>query len=137
MPHSLSFTTDLHSMGQYMQEGERTVMETVLSVAKSHSRVQIPTDAQDLDGVNYLTSKSLTDINHCAERGTIEAHRDGGVPVMQIEIDTIDEHTLGHLLYFFEYACGVSGYMLGVNPFNQPGVEAYKKNMFRLLGKKM
>ncbi|MBR1516585.1 MAG: glucose-6-phosphate isomerase [Bacteroidales bacterium] len=136
LPHSLSFTTDLHSMGQYMQEGERTLIETVVSVANSHERVQIPTDEKDLDGVNYLTGKSLTEINHCAERGTIEAHHDGGVPVIRIELTELNESSIGRLIYFFEYACGVSGYMLGVNPFNQPGVEAYKKNMFRLLGKK-
>ena len=135
LPHSLSFTTDLHSMGQYMQEGERMIMETVISVANAKGHVAIPSDEQNLDNVNYLVSKSLDEINHCAEQGTIEAHHDGGVPVMKIELDRIDEHTLGHLLYFFEFACGVSGYMLGVNPFNQPGVEAYKKNMFRLLGK--
>ena len=135
LPHSLSFTTDLHSMGQYMQDGERDLMETVISVSNSGSHVAIPTDEQNLDGVNYLVSKTLTEINHCAEQGTIEAHRDGGVPVMRIELPVINEYTLGQLIYFFEFACGVSGYMLGVNPFNQPGVEAYKKNMFRLLGK--
>ncbi|MBQ7279184.1 MAG: glucose-6-phosphate isomerase [Bacteroidales bacterium] len=136
LPHSLCFTTDLHSMGQYMQDGERMIMETVISVASAKAKVAIPHDEQDLDNVNYLEKKSLNEINHCAEQGTIEAHHDGGVPVMKIELEQIDEETLGHLLYFFEFACGVSGYMLGVNPFNQPGVEAYKKNMFRLLGKK-
>ncbi|MBR1793226.1 MAG: glucose-6-phosphate isomerase [Bacteroidales bacterium] len=135
LPHSLSFTTDLHSMGQYMQEGERHIMETVISIAKGKQHVGIPMDNQNLDGINYLVTKSLTEINHCAEQGTIEAHRDGGVPVMRIELPILNEYTLGQLIYFCEYACGISGYMLGVNPFNQPGVEAYKKNMFRLLGK--
>jgi len=135
LPHSLSFTTDLHSMGQYVQEGERLMFETVLSVAQPHDKVEIPMDAQNLDGINYLVGKSLTEINHNAELGTILAHVDGGVPVLRIEIPTVDEYVLGQLIYFFEFACGVSGYMLGVNPFDQPGVEAYKKNMFRLLGK--
>ncbi len=135
LPHSLSFTTDLHSMGQYVQEGERLMFETVLSVAQPHNRVEIPMDAQNLDGINYLVGKSLTEINHNAELGTILAHVDGGVPVLRIEVPTVDEYVLGQLIYFFEFACGVSGYMLGVNPFDQPGVEAYKKNMFRLLGK--
>ena len=135
LPHSLSFTTDLHSMGQYVQEGERLMFETVLSVARPHDKVEIPSDAQNLDGINYLVGKSLTEINHNAELGTILAHVDGGVPVLRIEIPSVDEYVLGQLIYFFEFACGVSGYMLGVNPFDQPGVEAYKKNMFRLLGK--
>lgn len=135
LPHSLSFTTDLHSMGQYVQEGERLMFETVLSVAQPHDKVEIPSDAQNLDGINYLVGKSLTEINHNAELGTILAHVDGGVPVLRIEIPSVDEYVLGQLIYFFEFACGVSGYMLGVNPFDQPGVEAYKKNMFRLLGK--
>ncbi len=135
LPHSLSFTTDLHSMGQYVQEGERLMFETVLSVTSPHEQVEIPFDVQNLDGINYLVGKSLTEINHNAELGTILAHVDGGVPVLRIEIPTVDEYFLGQLIYFFEFACGVSGYMLGVNPFDQPGVEAYKKNMFRLLGK--
>ncbi len=135
LPHSLSFTTDLHSMGQYVQEGERLMFETVLSVAAPHNKVEIPADEQNLDGINYLLGKSLTEINHNAELGTILAHRDGGVPVLRIEVPTVDEYVLGQLIYFFEFACGVSGYTLGVNPFDQPGVEAYKKNMFRLLGK--
>jgi len=135
LPHSLSFTTDLHSMGQYVQEGERLMFETVLSVAQPHDKVEIPMDEQNLDGINYLVGKSLTEINHNAELGTILAHVDGGVPVLRIEVPTVDEYVLGQLIYFFEFACGVSGYMLGVNPFDQPGVEAYKKNMFRLLGK--
>ncbi len=136
LPHSLSCTTDLHSMGQYMQEGERIMMETVISVASAHEKVEIPSDEQDLDRINYLCKKSLTEINHCAEQGTIEAHEAGDVPVIRIEMPEISEYTLGELIYFFEFACGISGYMLEVNPFNQPRVEAYKKNMFRLLGKK-
>ena len=135
LPHSLSFTTDLHSMGQYVQEGERLMFETVLSVAQPNGHVDIPADEKNLDGINYLLGKSLTEINHNAELGTILAHNDGGVPVLQIVLPTINEYVLGALIYFFEFACGMSGYTLGVNPFDQPGVEAYKKNMFRLLGK--
>ena len=135
LPHSLSFTTDLHSMGQYVQEGERLMFETVLSVVQPHGKVEIPADEKNLDGINYLLGKSLTEINRNAELGTILAHNDGGVPVLRILLPTVDEYTLGELIYFFEFACGVSGYTLGVNPFDQPGVEAYKKNMFRLLGK--
>jgi glucose-6-phosphate isomerase len=122
-------------MGQYVQEGERLMMETFLRVKSPAASVPVPSDEQNLDGINYLVGKSLTEINDCATQGTIEAHVDGGVPVVCIDVDHIDEYTLGQLIYFFEFACGVSGYMLGVNPFNQPGVEAYKRNMFRLLGK--
>ena len=135
LPHSLSITTDLHSMGQYMQQGERLMMETMIRVRKPNATVSIPTDDKNLDGINYLTNKSLTEINDCASEGTIKAHVDGGVPVVEITVDRIDEYTLGQLIYFFEFACGVSGYTLGVNPFDQPGVEAYKRNMFHLLGK--
>lgn len=135
LPHSLSFTTDLHSMGQYVQEGERLMFETVISVEHPHEQVAIPADEKNLDGINYLLGKSLTEINRNAELGTILAHNDGGVPVLRILLPTINEYILGELIYFFEFACGVSGYTLGVNPFDQPGVEAYKKNMFRLLGK--
>ena len=135
LPHSLSITTDLHSMGQYMQQGERLMMETMIRVRKPNTTVSIPTDDKNLDGINYLTNKSLTEINDCASEGTIKAHVDGGVPVVEITVDRIDEYTLGQLIYFFEFACGVSGYTLGVNPFDQPGVEAYKRNMFHLLGK--
>lgn len=135
LPHSLSFTTDLHSMGQYVQDGERLMFETVISVASPNNNVTIPSDEQNLDGINYLLGKSLTEINHNAELGTILAHKDGGVPVLHIELPKVDEYVLGQLIYFFEFACGISGYTLGVNPFDQPGVEAYKKNMFRLLGK--
>ena len=135
LPHSLSITTDLHSMGQYVQDGERLMMETMLHVKQPATRVPVPTDEKNLDGINYLVNKSLTEINDCAMQGTIEAHVSGGVPVVELEVERVDEYTLGQLIYFFEFACGVSGYTLGVNPFDQPGVEAYKKNMFRLLGK--
>ena len=135
LPHSLSITTDLHSMGQYVQEGERLMMETMLRVRRPNATVPVPTDERNLDGINYLTCKTLTEINDCASEGTIQAHVDGGVPVVEITVGKIDEYTLGQLIYFFEFACGVSGYTLGVNPFDQPGVEAYKRNMFHLLGK--
>jgi glucose-6-phosphate isomerase len=104
-------------------------------VAKPATHVGVPSDERNLDGINYLVGKSLTEINDCAMQGTIQAHLSGGVPVVEIEVDRIDEYTLGQMIYFFEFACGISGYTLGVNPFNQPGVEAYKKNMFHLLGK--
>ncbi|MCR4828775.1 MAG: glucose-6-phosphate isomerase [Bacteroidales bacterium] len=135
LPHSLSFTTDLHSMGQYVQQGERTMFETVISVDHPLHEVTIPSDEKNLDGINFLVGKHLNDINRCAEQGTIIAHHNGGVPVLQISLPHIDERVLGQLIYFFEFACGVSGYTLGVNPFDQPGVEAYKKNMFALMGK--
>lgn len=135
LPHSLSFTTDLHSMGQYVQQGERLMFETFISVATPHATTAIPGDEKNLDGINYLLGKSLTEINHKAELGTRIAHENGGIPIMRIEIPCVNEEVLGQMIYFFEFACGVSGYMLGVNPFNQPGVEAYKKNMFALLGK--
>ncbi len=135
LPHSLSFTTDLHSMGQYVQQGERTMFETVIRVKQPNATASIPNDEKNLDGINYLINKTLTEINHNAERGTCIAHENGGVPILQLELPCVNEYTLGQLIYFFEFACGVSGYMLGVNPFDQPGVEAYKKNMFALLGK--
>ena len=135
LPHSITITTDLHSMGQYVQDGERLMMETMLRVSKPNATVPVPTDERNLDGINYLTCKSLTEINDCAAEGTIAAHNAGGVPVVEITVSKIDEYTIGQLIYFFEFACGVSGYTLGVNPFDQPGVEAYKKNMFHLLGK--
>ena len=135
LPHSITITTDLHSMGQYVQDGERLMMETMLRVSKPNATVPVPTDERNLDGINYLTCKSLTEINDCAAEGTIAAHKAGGVPVVEITVSKIDEYTIGQLIYFFEFACGVSGYTLGVNPFDQPGVEAYKKNMFHLLGK--
>ena len=134
-PAGATFSTDLHSLGQYIQEGERHLMETVLSVKNSKFKVSIPYDEQDADGLNYLQKKSMTEINLTAEQGTRLAHLDGGVPNFQISIPTIDEASLGELIYFFEFSCALGGYLLDVNPFNQPGVEAYKKNMFRLLGK--
>ena len=134
-PASVDFTTDLHSMGQWIQEGERNIFETVISVAHSQKEVVIPSDEENLDGLNFLAGKRVDEVNKMAETGTRLAHVDGGVPNIRIEIDRVDEYNIGGLLYFFERGCGISGYMLGVNPFNQPGVEAYKKNMFALLNK--
>ncbi len=134
-PAAVDFTTDLHSMGQWIQEGERTIFETVISVAKPAVERRVPSDEANLDGLNYIAGKRIDEVNKMAELGTQMAHVDGGVPNMRIVIESLDEHTLGGLIYFFEKACGISGYMLGVNPFNQPGVEAYKKNMFTLLKK--
>ena len=134
-PASVDFTTDLHSMGQWIQEGERTIFETVISVKRANRKVVIPSDEENLDGLNFLAGKRVDEVNKMAELGTQLAHVDGGVPNLRIEIDKVDEYNLGQLIYFFERACGISGYLLGVNPFNQPGVEAYKKNMFALLEK--
>ena len=134
-PASVTLTADLHSMGQYIQEGERTMFETIVSVANPNFKAVIAEDKDDLDGLNYLAGRRLSDVNKMAELGVALAHVDGGVPNLRIEIPAIDATTVGALLYFFERACGISGYMLGVNPFNQPGVEAYKKNMFALLEK--
>lgn len=135
-PASVSFTTDLHSMGQYIQEGLRNIFETVISVENSDNEILIPEDDEDLDSMNYIAGKRLSFVNHTAEKATILAHVDGGVPNIRLEIPRISPEVMGELIYFFEMACAISGYMLGVNPFNQPGVEAYKKNMFALLGKK-
>jgi glucose-6-phosphate isomerase len=135
-PAGASFTTDLHSMGQYIQDGMRNIFETVLSVENSRHTLTIPMAGDDADGLNYLAGKRLSYVNQMAELGTLMAHVDGGVPNIVIRVPEINEYTLGQLIYFFELACGLSGYMLGVNPFDQPGVEAYKKNMFALLGKK-
>ena len=134
-PASVDFTTDLHSMGQWIQDGERSIFETVLSVNKMKYNVTIPTDEDNLDGLNFLAGKRVDQVNKMAELGTHIAHVDGGVPNLKIEIPEISEKYLGELIYFFEKACGISGYLLGVNPFDQPGVEAYKKNMFALLEK--
>ena len=134
-PASVDFTTDLHSMGQWIQDGERTIFETVLSVGDQSHSVVIPHDEANLDGLNFLAGKRVDEVNKMAELGTRLAHVDGGVPNLLITIPVLSEKYLGQLIYFFEKACGVSGYMLGVNPFNQPGVEAYKKNMFALLNK--
>ena len=134
-PASLQLTTDLHSMGQYVQEGQRTLFETVLAVEKPWREVTVPDADDDADGLEYLAGKSMTHVNRMAMKGTAMAHADGGVPVLQLTIPGKTAYWLGHLLYFFMKACAVSGYLLGVNPFNQPGVEAYKANMFALLGK--
>ena len=134
-PASVTLTADLHSMGQYIQEGERTLFETIISVAESKYEVKVESEEANLDGLNFLTGKRLSQINKMAELGVQLAHIDGGVPQLRIEIPAINETSIGALIYFFEKACGISGYILGVNPFNQPGVEAYKKNMFALLDK--
>ena len=134
-PASVNFTADLHSMGQYIQEGLRNIFETVVSVKSVDNKVTIPNDPDNLDTLNFLTGKRIDEVNKMAELGTMLAHIDGGVPNIQIEIPKINEYHIGELLYFFEKACGISGYVLGVNPFDQPGVEAYKKNMFALLNK--
>lgn len=134
-PASVTLTADLHSMGQYIQDGERTLFETIISVKKPAHKVVVEAEKEDLDGLNFMAGKRISEINRMAELGVQLAHLDGGVPNIRIEIPTIDAHTVGGLLYFFEKACGISGYMLGVNPFDQPGVEAYKKNMFALLDK--
>ena len=132
---AVDFTTDLHSMGQWNQEGERTIFETVLSVNKPNKTMVIPTDEANLDGLNFLAGKRVDEVNKMAELGTMLAHVDGGVPNLKIEIPELNAYYIGELIYFFEIGCGISGYVLGVNPFNQPGVEAYKKNMFALLDK--
>ncbi|MFC2112001.1 glucose-6-phosphate isomerase [Bacteroidota bacterium] len=134
-PASVNFTADLHSMGQYIQEGERNLFEIILSVENPDSSLRIPEDSENLDGLNFLAGKRIDEVNKMAELGTLLAHVDGGVPNIRIGIPRINEYHLGELVYFFEKACGISGYLLGVNPFNQPGVEAYKKNMFALLEK--
>ena len=134
-PAGIDLTTDLHSMGQYMQDGLRNLFETVVYIDEPNSNIQINSDDDNLDGLNYLTGKNLDYINKKAMEGTIEAHVSGGVPNIVIKIDKLDEENLGGLIYFFELACAMSGNLLGVNPFNQPGVEEYKKNMFKLLEK--
>ena len=134
-PASVDLTTDLHSMGQWMQDGERTIFETVVMVDEPNETCNVPYDNENLDGLNYLAGKSVDEVNQKAALGTAMAHKDGGVPVMTLRVNKLSEHSLGQLIYFFEKACGISAYLLGVNPFNQPGVEAYKSNMFKLLGK--
>ena len=134
-PASVDFSTDLHSMGQWIQEGERSIFETVISVEKVNHKLEVPSDEANLDGLNFLAGKRVDEVNKMAELGTQLAHVDGGVPNMRIVLPELTEYNIGGLLYFFEKACGISGYLLGVNPFNQPGVEAYKKNMFALLNK--
>ncbi len=134
-PASVDLTTDLHSMGQFIQDGTRLMFETVMEVETSREEIVLEEEPVDLDGLNYLTGKTVDFVNKSAMNGTILAHTDGQVPNLKINIPEVNEFYLGQLFYFFEFACGVSGYMLGVNPFNQPGVESYKKNMFALLGK--
>ena len=135
-PASVTFSTDLHSMGQYIQDGLRNLFETVISVDNADHELRIPYMDEDLDQLNYIAGKRISEVNHKAELGTVLAHEDGGVPNLRIEIPEVSAYVLGQLIYFFEMACALSGYMLKVNPFDQPGVEAYKKNMFALLGKK-
>ena len=134
-PASCDFTTDLHSMGQWIQEGERTIFETVISVEQPNRRLLFPEDEENLDGLNFLAGKRVDEVNKMAELGTRLAHVDGGVPNIRISVPVLNEYYIGQLIYFFEIACGISGNVLGVNPFNQPGVEAYKRNMFALLDK--
>ncbi len=134
-PASVDLTTDLHSMGQFIQDGSRNLFETVINIETSREEIIIEEEPVDLDGLNYLSGKSVDFVNKCAMKGTILAHTDGQVPNFMIKVPEMNEFYLGQLFYFFEFACGVSGYVLGVNPFNQPGVESYKKNMFALLGK--
>lgn len=134
-PSSANFSTDLHSLGQYIQEGLRNLFETVIKVKQPPYNVEIPMDDENLDGLNYLKGQSMNEVNDKAYEGVVLAHNDGGVPVLTVEVPDESEFSLGYLIYFFEIAVGISGYLNGINPFNQPGVEAYKKNMFALLGK--
>ena len=134
-PASVDLTPDLHSMGQYMQDGKRILQETVVFFDKARTSIAVPSDEENLDGLNYLAGREMSYINEKAMQATKAAHISGGVPVTEIRLPEITEENVGALIYFFEYACGISGYISGVNPFNQPGVEAYKKNMFKLLGK--
>ncbi len=134
-PASCDFTTDLHSMGQWIQQGERSIFETVLSIENTRHEVLFPKDEENLDGLNFLAGKHVDEVNKMAELGTRLAHVDGGVPNIRLSIPELNEYYIGQIIYFFEIACGISGNLLGVNPFNQPGVEAYKKNMFALLNK--
>ena len=134
-PAGVDYTTDLHSMGQYVQDGRRNLFETVINVKKTNLNIRLNADDDNLDGLNYLAGKDLDYVNKKAMEGTIEAHVSGGVPNIMITIDELNEENIGELIYFFELACGISGNILGVNPFNQPGVEEYKRNMFRLLEK--
>ncbi|HPY68031.1 MAG TPA: glucose-6-phosphate isomerase [Bacteroidales bacterium] len=135
-PASVEFTTDLHSLGQYIQEGQRILFETMISVRNPGKKCTIPSDKDDYDQLNYLAGKRLSEVNLNAEKGTLLAHNDGNVPVITINMPALDEYYIGQLIYFFEIACALSGYILDVNPFDQPGVEAYKRNMFALLNKK-
>jgi glucose-6-phosphate isomerase len=134
-PASMDFSTDLHSLGQFLQDGSRNMFETILNVEKPKHEVEIINDAENLDGLNFVSGKTMDYVNKKAYQGTMLAHMDGGVPINILNIPEINEYYFGKLVYFFEKACGISGYLLGVNPFDQPGVEEYKKNMFALLGK--
>ena len=134
-PAAVDLTTDLHSMGQFIQDGQRTMFETIVNLEKSSHEIILEEEEIDLDGLNYLAGKSVDFINKSAMNGTRLAHTDGGVPNLIVNLPEQNEFSLGELFYFFEFACGISGYILGVNPFDQPGVESYKKNMFALLGK--
>ena len=134
-PASCDFTTDLHSMGQWIQDGERTIFETMISIEKPNRNLLFPSDEENLDGLNFLAGKRVDEVNKMAELGTRLAHVDGGVPNIRVSVPELNEYYIGQLIYFFEIGCGISGNVLGVNPFNQPGVEAYKKNMFALLNK--
>ena len=134
-PASVVFSTDLHSLGQYIQQGARHLFETVISVEDDGEMFVIPKDEQNIDGLNFLAGMTLDHVNKQAMQATLLAHVDGGVPNILLSLENRTAHSLGYLFYFFEFACAISGYTLGVNPFNQPGVESYKKNMFALLGK--
>ncbi len=134
-PAAVDLTTDLHSMGQWIQDGERSIFETVVSIEKPNATLEVPSDEENLDGLNFLAGKRIDEVNKMAELGTQIAHVDGGVPNIKVTIEKLDEYNIGQLIYFFEKGCGISGLLLEVNPFNQPGVEAYKKNMFALLNK--
>ena len=134
-PAACDFTTDLHSMGQWIQEGERSIFETVISIEQPQRKMLFPEDEENLDGLNFLAGKRVDEVNKMAELGTRLAHVDGGVPNLRISVPELNEYYIGQLIYFFVIACGISGNLLSVNPFNQPGVEAYKKNMFALLNK--
>ena len=135
LPYNLVYSTDLHSLGQYVQEGQRTMFETILNVVESPRNIILTEEESNLDGLNYLAGKTMDDVNKCAMNGTILAHTDGGVPNMVLNLPKLDTYHIGYLLYFFMFSCGVSCYLTGVNPFNQPGVESYRRNMFALLGK--
>ena len=134
-PSSATFSTDLHSLGQFVQDGSRIMFETVVDIKSPKQDFFLEDDAENLDGLNFLTNQNMSVVNQKAFQGTVLAHTEGGVPNLVLEVDALDEENFGEMVYFFEKACAISGYMLGVNPFNQPGVESYKKNMFALLGK--
>ena len=134
-PASVIFSTDLHSLGQYIQDGRRNLFETVVLFDKCKKEIKLGEDPTNVDGLNFLSGKTMDFVNRKAFEGTVLAHNDGGVPNVVLNVEAMDEANLGYLIYFLEKACAISGYILGVNPFNQPGVESYKKNMFALLGK--